>query len=341
MENSTRLKRWLYDTLMGLAIAAERRRLNGEPAAAREWLWRRLGELLVFGPIKDQLGFARLRNAFTGGEAIGEDTFIFYRALGIKLRQLYGQTENCAFNAIQEPDEVKLHSVGRPLPGVEAKIAGNGEILLRSDSVFAGYHGNPQATVETLRDGWLHTGDAGYMDEDGHLVVLGRVSEVVHTAGGERYVPNYIENRLTFSPYIKDAAVVGAGRAELSAMVCIDFSAVGHWAEVKGVPYTSYADLSQREEVHELLRDAFRRVNAALPAALRLHRFASLPKEFDPDDGEITRTRKLRRNVVEERYAGVIEALHAGARAVDVEARVTYENGETAVVRRTLAIREV
>lgn len=341
MADSTRLKKGLFDFFMGRAIAAERRKLNGEPAGSGEWLWRWLGEGLIFGPLKDQLGFSRLKNAFTGGEAIGEDTFIFYRALGIKLRQLYGQTENCAFNAVQEPDEVRLHSVGRVLPGVEVRIADDGEILLRSDSVFAGYHGNEKATAETLRDGWLHTGDAGYLDDEGHLVVLGRTSEVVHTAGGERYVPNYIENRLKFSPYIRDAAVVGAGRDELSAMVCIDFSAVGHWAEMNGVAYTSYADLSQRAEVHELLRAAFRRVNEALPEALQLHRFASLPKEFDPDDGEITRTRKLRRNVVEERYAPVIEALHAAAPEVEVAAQVTYETGEIAAVKRKLMIRSV
>ncbi|MGM0584662.1 MAG: AMP-dependent synthetase/ligase, partial [Pseudomonadota bacterium] len=276
IEDSTRLKKWIYHRFMDRAIAAERRKLEGEPGTAGEWLWRWLGERLVFGPIKDQFGFLRLSGAFTGGEAIGEDTFIFFRALGIRLRQLYGQTENSALNAIQDPEEVKLHTVGRPLPGVEARIGEGGEILLRGESVFAGYHANPEATAETLQGGWLHTGDAGYMDEDGHLVVLGRLSEVVHTAGGERYVPNYIENRLKFSPYIKDAAVVGAGREQLCAMLCVDFAAVGHWAEVNGVPYVSYADLSQREEVNALLRDAVRRVNETLPEALRLHRYVSL-----------------------------------------------------------------
>ena len=254
---------------------------------------------------------------------------------------MYGQTENSALNAVQSADEVQLHTVGRPLPGVEIRMAEDGEILLRGDSVFAGYHDNPKATAETLRDGWLHTGDVGYFEPDGHLVVLGRVSEVMHTAEGERYVPNYIENRLKFSPYIKDAAVIGAGRDALTAMVCIDFESVGHWAEVNGVPYVSYADLSQRPEVANLIRKAFDRVNAALPEALRLHRFVCLHKEFDPDDGEITRTRKLRRKVVEERYAGVIGALYSGARDVHVQAVVTYETGETGTVDRTLKIEEV
>ncbi|MEX0408870.1 AMP-binding protein [Aquibium sp. LZ166] len=341
IENSTPLKKRLYHLFIERAMAAERRKLNGMSAGALEPLARFIGEMLVFGPIKDQFGMHRLKNAFTGGEAIGEDTFVFYRALGIKLRQLYGQTENSAINAIQAPDEVRLHTVGKAAPGVEVKIADNGEILLKSDSVFAGYYNKPEASAETLICGWLHTGDAGYLEDDGHLVVLGRVSEVMHTKAGERYVPNYIENRLKFSPYIKDAAVIGAGRDELTAMVCIDFDAVGHWAEVNGVPYVSYADLSQREEVATLLREAFLRVNKALPEPLRLKRFVSLHKEFDPDDGEITRTRKLRRTVVEDRYQNVIAALYDGSKHVHVSAVVTYETGETGRVDRTLPVREV
>ena len=334
MENSTPFKKWLYHFFMDRAVAAETRKLNGKSGGALEPLGRLLGEALVFGPIKDQFGMSRLKNAFTGGEAIGEDTFVFYRALGIKLRQLYGQTENSAINAIQAPGEVRLHTVGKPAPGVELKIADDGEILMRSDSVFEGYFNKPEATAEALEDGWLHTGDAGYIEDDGHLVVLGRVSEVMHTAGGERYVPNYIENRLKFSPYIKDAAVLGAGLDELTAMVCVDFEAVGHWAEVNGVPYVSYADLSQRDEVATLLHEAFLRVNKALTEPLRLQRFVSLPKEFDPDDGEITRTRKLRRKVVQERYADVVAALYDGSKEVHVSAQVTYETGEVGKVEK-------
>ncbi len=341
IENSTPFKKWLYHFFMDRAIAAETRKLNGKSGGILEPLGRLLGEAIIFGPIKDQFGMNRLKNAFTGGEAIGEDTFVFYRALGIKLRQLYGQTENSAINAIQSPGEVRLHTVGKPAPGVEVTIAEDGEILVRSDSVFEGYFNKPEATAEALEGGWLHTGDAGYLEEDGHLVVLGRVSEVMHTAGGERFVPNYIENRLKFSPYIKDAAVIGAGLKELTAMVCVDFEAVGHWAEVNGVPYVSYADLSQREEVATLLREAFQRVNKAVTEPLRLQRFVSLPKEFDPDDGEITRTRKLRRKIVQERYADVIAALYDGSKEVHVSAQVTYETGEVGKVERSLPIREV
>ena len=240
-----------------------------------------------------------------------------------------------------EDAQIRLHTVGKAAPGVEVTIADNGEILLRADSVFAGYYDDPNASAKALAGGWLHTGDAGYLENDGHLVVLGRVSEVMHTKSGERYVPNYIENRLKFSPYIKDAAVIGAGRDELTAMVCIDFDAVGHWAERNGVPYVSYADLSQREEVAVLLRQAFLRVNNSLSEPLQLKRFVSLHKEFDPDDGEITRTRKLRRTVVEERYQKVIAALYDGSRKVHVSAIVTYETGDRGTVDRTLPIREV
>ena len=295
----------------------------------------------MFGPIKDQLGFTRLRNAFTGGEAIGEDTFIFYRALGIKLRQLFGQTESSAFNAIQDVEEVRLHTVGRPLPGVEIRISEGGEILVRSESVFSGYFNQPQASRETLEDGWLHTGDAGYLEKDGHLVVLGRLSEVVHTAAGERYIPNYIENRIKFSPYVKDVAVVGRDRATLAAIVCIDREPVGHWAELRGISYMSYADLSQLPQVAELIAAAVQRVNEALPEGLKVRHFVNLHKEFDPDDGEITRTRKLRRNVVEEVYLPIIEAIYAGRDAVTMNARIQYETGETGSIERTLTVQRI
>ena len=338
MEDSTRLKKALYDLFMRQAVARERALLEDRAPTALQKLMRPLGEWLICGPIKDQLGLTRVQHAFTGGEAIGEDTFVFYRALGVKLRQLYGQTESSAFNAMQEPGEVRLHTVGRPLPGVEARIADNGEIQVRSGSVFRGYHRNEEATREALQDGWLHTGDAGYLEPDGHLVVLGRLSEVVHTAQGERYIPNYIENRLKFSPWIKDVAVLGKGRERLAAIVCIDKEPVGHWAELRGISYMSYADLSQKAEVIELVKAAVERVNATLPEPLKLRHFVSLHKEFDADDGEITRTRKLRRNVVEERYAPIIDAIYEGRASVTMKATIVYETGETGVTERDLRI---
>jgi long-chain acyl-CoA synthetase len=341
MEDSTWLKKHIYDFFMAMALESERRRLEGgEP---RPWarLLRPLGELLVYGPIKDQLGLTRLRNAFTGGEAIGEDTFVFYRALGVKLRQIYGSTENSTFIALQDPDEVRLHTVGKPLPGVDLRISDSGEIMVRADSVFSGYFRQEEATRAALEGGWLRTGDAGYVERDGQLVVLGRLAEVMHTARGERYIPNYIENRLKFSPYIKDVAVLGRHCDWLGAIVCIDKESVGHWAELRGISYTSYADLSQNPEVVRLVASAIGRVNASLPEGLRLRRFVCLHKEFDADDGEITRTRKLRRNVVEERYAAIIDAIYGRERSVMMKARVTYETGDTGVTERMLSVQDI
>lgn len=341
MAESSPLKRRLFDYFMPLAIAMERDRLEGRETGWGRRILRQLGEWLVYAPLRDHLGLARARRPYTAGEAIGEDTFLFFRALGLDLKQFYGQTENAALTAAQASGKVKLHTVGRPLPGVEIRIADNGEILIRADSVFDGYLNDEAATAAAMAGGWLHTGDAGYLEEDGDLVVLGRVSEVVHTAGGERYIPTYIENRLKFSAYVKDAAVIGAGRPHLAGLVCIDMAAVGHWAEENGVTYTSYADLSQQPAVVELISGVVRHVNSLLPPALAIRRFVNLPKEFDPDDGEVTRTRKLRRNVIDERYAPVIEALYGDGDDVEFETRITYETGATGVLKRRLALRSV
>jgi long-chain acyl-CoA synthetase len=340
MEDSSWLKKRLYEFFMASAISAEKRKLEGNQPTLKQRLLNPFGEWLIYGPIKDQFGLARLRGAFTGGEAMGEDTFVFYRALGVKLRQLYGQTETCAYNAIQDPEEVRLHTVGRPLPGVDLRISDAGEIMIRSGSVFSGYFNQEEATRETLEDGWLHTGDAGYIEPDGHLVVLGRLSDVVHTAKGERYIPNYIENRLKFSPYVKDAAVLGSGRDALSAIICIDREAVGLWAELRGISYISYADLSQKPQVVALIAAAVKHINSTLPDALQLRKFVCLHKEFDADDGEITRTRKIRRNVVEERYKPIIDAIYGDQNTVLMKAKIGYESGEVGVIERTLSVQE-
>ena len=340
MEDSTRLKKLIYRFFMTAALSAERRKLEGGRASLRERLLSPLGEWLICGPIKDQFGLSRLRGAFTGGEAMGEDSFVFYRALGIKLRQLYGQTESSAYSAIQGMDEVRFHTVGRPLPGVGVRISDAGEILIHSGSVFNGYFKQDDATRETLEDGWLHTGDAGYVEPDGQLVVLGRLSDVVHTAKGSRYIPNYIENRLKFSAYIKEAAVLGRGRDTLAALICIDKEAVGLWAELRGITYMSYADLSQNTEVINLIAAAVRRVNGTLPEGLQVRRFVCLHKEFDADDGEITRTRKIRRSVVEERYGPIIEAIYDNRDTVLMKAQIKYESGEVGIIERTLTVQD-
>jgi long-chain acyl-CoA synthetase len=338
--DSTPLKRRLYNFFIPRAIATERKRLAGQTPGPGERLTDWLGNLLIYAPIKDYLGLSRAERAFTGGEAMGEETFLFFRALGIKLKQFYGQTETCALSAAQVEGSVRINTVGRAMPGVEVRIADNGEILIRSASVFEGYADNPEATAEALTpDGWLHTGDAGYLEPDGDLVVLGRVSELVETAGGDRFIPNFIENRLKFSPFIRNVAVLGAGRSDLAAIVCIDQEATGHWAEQRAIAYSSYSDLSQRPEVQDLVAAEIAKVNALQPEALQIRRFVNLHKDFDADDGEITRTRKLRRKVIEQNYASLVEALYDGSDSVTFEARITYEDGRTGTLRRDLSIR--
>ncbi|MCK9514963.1 MAG: AMP-binding protein [Ottowia sp.] len=341
MDESTRVKRWLYNHFMPFAIRLEHKRLQGQAPSLVERLWRGVGELLVYGPIKDQLGLARVKNPYTAGEAMGEETFVYFRALGLDLRQFYGQTENSALCAAQDPGAVTLHTVGRPFPGIQMRISDDGEILMRGENVFDGYYDDPEATAQTLRDGWLYTGDAGYLEDDGQLVVLGRVSEVVYTRDKVRFIPTYIENRLKFSQYIKDVCVIGDGREFLAALVAIDMEACGHWAQEHDVPYNSFSDLSQKPRIYDLIEGVVAHVNSVLPKGTQIRRFVNLHKEFDPDDGEITRTRKLRRGTIAVHYADIITAIYAGDDAIEFEAQITYETGETGVLKRNLAIRDV
>ncbi len=338
ISESTPLKRRLVRHFMRFAMGIERKRLAGKRPTALEKVWKAIGEALVYGPVKDHLGLSRAKRCYTAGEAVGEDTFLYFRGLGLNLKQFYGQSENCALTAAQRDGAVRLHTVGHPLAGVEIRIGETGEILIRAPSVFDGYTGADPATAKALADGWLHTGDAGYLEEDGQLVVLGRVSDLQYTASGERFNPAYIENRIKFSPYVRDVAIVGAGQDRLAALVCIDIEAAGHWAQVEGVGYTSYADLSQKPETLKLVQGVLAHTNEVLPEALKIRRFVNLPKEFDPDDGEVTRTRKLRRNVIDANYAKPIAALFGGQDSVDVDLAVIYETGEKGTLQRRLAI---
>ncbi len=332
------LKRRLYDHFIPFAIERERRRLRGEAPGLAARIWYGIGNAAIYGPIRDQLGLRRVKRPYTAGEAIGEDVFLYFRALGLNLRQFYGQTENCALAVAQSKEDISLTTVGRPFPGVEAKIDPAGEILLKSENIFDGYWQNDEATAESLRDGWLHTGDAGEFADDGQLVVLGRLSEVQHKADGSRFIPTYLENRLKFAPAVRDVCIVGAGRPFLAAIVCIDFDAVGQWAQERGLAYTSYAELSQRDEVVDLVRGQIADLNRATPDSLFIRRFVNLHKEFDPDDGEVTRTRKLRRKVIDDHYSDIIAAIYDDAEAVDYEARITYEDGRTGSLNRRLQI---
>ncbi|EJN02243.1 AMP-binding protein [Phyllobacterium sp. YR531] len=338
---STPFKRWLYERCIDFAVKVERGRLKGKKPSLYQRFILKCGEFLIYGPVKDQLGLSRVERAYTAGEAIGEDVFLFFRALGLNLRQFYGQTENCALAIAQSSEDVSLTGVGRPFPGVEVKLSDNGEIVLRGDNIFDGYYNDVEATEKTLKDGWLHTGDAGQIEKDGQIVVLGRVSEIVHTAANVRYIPTYIENRLKFSRFIKDVCVIGADKEYLSAILCIDIDAVGQWAQENGTSYTSYAELSQSPAVYDLTHSLITDLNTILPAGQAIERFVNLHKQFDPDDGEMTRTRKLRRDVIDQRYAAIIDAIYAGKGNINFEAPITYETGQTGVIARALTIRSL
>lgn len=338
---TTGLKRRLYDHFMGFAIRLEHGKMEGKSPSFLQKLWYRLGDAMIYGPIRDQLGMRKVQRAYTAGEAIGEDVFLYFRALGLNLRQFYGQTETCALAVAQSVEDISLTSVGRPFPGIDLKIDDTGEILIRGDNVFDSYFQNEKASAETLRDGWLCTGDAGEFADDGQLVVLGRLSEVAHKSDGTRFIPSYLENRLKFSANIRDACIIGAGRDFLTAIICIDFSAVGQWAQEQGVPYTSYAELSQRPEVRKLIAGEIAHLNNLVPETLFIQRSVNLHKEFDPDDGEVTRTRKLRRNVIDAHYKTIIDAVYARESSLDYQARITYENGQTGILTRRLEITDL
>lgn len=306
----------------------------------------RLADILLFGALRDRLGFSRLKSASTGGSALGPDTFRFFLAMGVPLRQLYGQTELCGAYTIQLSGELDFDSCGVPFPGAEVRIAdpdenGVGEIQAKTPGMFAGYYKNEQATRETLtEDGFMKTGDAGYFDSKGRLVVIDRMKDIAVTSAGVRFSPQFIENKLKFSPYIGEAVVLGNRRPWLGAMLCIRWSMVSKWAENRRIPFTNYQSLAANPQVYELLAEEVEKVNATLPEAHRIRRFVLLHKELDPDDGELTRTRKVRRSVIDERYAPIIEAIYAGLHRVHYEGEVTFEDGRRGRLTADLVIRD-
>ena len=339
-------KRQLVQSFLGLAQAMERLRLGAEPVP----VWRRLlypiGQLLVYGPLRDNLGMRRVRRAYTAGEAIGPEIFLFFRSLGINVKQLYGMTEASVFVTIQKDGDVRLDTVGTPVPEVEIRISAEAEVLYRSPGVFQGYYKNPEATRQTVEDGWLHSGDAGFLDARGHLKIIDRAKDVTRLDDGTIFPPKYLENKLKFSPYVKEAVCVGQDRPFVTALLNIDLSSVGNWAERRGIAYTSYTDLSQKPEVYELLRGEVERVNRSLEEdellkSAQIRRFLILHKELDPDDEEITRTRKIRRGYIARKYEALIEALYGASDRAQVEAQVTYEDGRTGTIRADVRIEDV
>ena len=350
MEDAARPKQWLYRRFMQVARRVGADILDGKPVAPGSRLLYGLGRLLIYDPLKNALGLSRIRVAYTAGAAIGPDLFRFFRSIGVNLKQLYGQTETCAYVCIQKNGEVKLDTVGPAAPGVELRITDGGEVLVRSASLLSGYYRNPQATAEVLDgEGFFHTGDAGVIDADGHLRIIDRSSDVGRLKGpqggrdGPMFAPNYIENKLKFFPQVKEAVCFGDGRDRVCAFLNIDFEAVGNWAERRGLPYTGYVDLAGKPEVLEMMKGCVEKVNAELAAdeemaATQIARFLVLHKELDPDDEELTRTRKVRRGFIAEKYRVLVDALYDGRYEQFIETAVKFEDGRTGTVSATIRI---
>jgi long-chain acyl-CoA synthetase len=351
MEDAGRFKRWLFHRFMDLARRVGPALMDGKAVGVADRLAYALGNLCVYGPLRNTLGFSRVRVAYTAGEAIGPDLFTFYRSIGINLKQLYGSTETAVFVCLQPDHEVKPDTVGVPIEGVEIKVADNGEIMVRSPGLLKGYYKNPAATAEVLTaDGWYHTGDAGFLDAGGHLKIIDRAKDVgrlMDPAGGAfdgaMFAPKYVENKLKFFPFIKEAVAFGDKREKVCAFINIDFEAVGNWAERRNLPYAGYTDLAAKKEVLELVKDCVEKVNAdlaadALLAGSQISRFLVLHKELDADDGELTRTRKVRRGAIADKYQVLVEALYGGKREQFIETAVKFEDGRSGSVSATLPI---
>jgi long-chain acyl-CoA synthetase len=344
MEDASLLKRWLYRSFMGVADRVGGAILDGKPVGLLDRALYWLGDLLVYGPLRNVLGMSRVKVGYTAGEAIGPDLFRFYRSIGINLKQLYGSTETAVFVCIQPDGQVKADTAGPAVAGVELKFTAERELLIRSPGLFREYYKNPEATRQVKdAEGWFHTGDAGYFDPDGHLKIIDRVKDVGKLVDGTLFAPKYLENKLKFFSYFREAVCFGHGRDKVCAFINIDPDAVGNWAEKRNMAYSGYTDLASRDEVYELARECVERVNADLAAEpeianSQIHRFLILHKELDADDGELTRSRKVRRGFIGEKYASLVSALYEGKSLVHVEAQVRYEDGRTGTYSADLRI---
>ncbi len=347
MEDAGRFKKWMFDHYMSIARRVGPDLLDGNPVDFMDRVRYFIGNLLVYGPLKNTLGYSRFRVGYTAGEAIGPEIFDFYRSLGINLKQLYGQTEATVFITQQPDGAVRSDSVGVPSPGVELKIADNGEVFYRSPGVFVGYYKNPESTASTKdAEGWVATGDAGFLDEaTGQLRIIDRAKDVGKMADGNLFAPKYVENKLKFYPNILEAVVFGAGKERCTAFINIDLTAVGNWAERNNIAYSSYQELSQLPAVLDTIQSHVNEVNKSVAqdpmlAGCQIHRFLVLHKELDADDGEMTRTRKVRRAVVAEKFDDLVVALDDGSETIYTETEVTYEDGRKGKITATLDIRD-
>ncbi|ACB35692.1 AMP-dependent synthetase and ligase [Leptothrix cholodnii SP-6] len=348
MEDASRIKKWLFERCMALARRVGPARMDGQQLGALDRFKYALGDLCIYGPLRNSLGMSRVRVAYTAGEAIGPDLFTFYRSIGINLKQLYGSTETAVFVCLQPDHEARADTVGVPIEGVQIKLADNGEILVKSGGLLKEYYKNPAATAEVLNaEGWYHTSDAGFIDAHGHLKIIDRVKDVGRLMGGANdgamFAPKYVENKLKFFPYIKEAVAFGDRRERVCAFINIDVEAVGNWAEKRNLPYAGYTDLAQKPEVYELIRDCIEKVNADLAqdtllTGSQISRFLVLHKELDADDGEMTRTRKVKRGFINDKYKVLVDALYDGKTEQFIETVVKFEDGRSGSVSATLKI---
>lgn len=347
MEDAGVVKRKLFAHFMELARRVGAEILDGKSVSTRDKLHYALGNILIYAPLKNVLGLSRVRVAYTAGAAIGPDLFRFYRSIGVNLKQLYGSTETCAYVCLQPDGKIKFDSVGAAAPGVEVKLASNGEVLVKSNAMLTGYYKRPDATAEVIDEqGYFHTGDAGIFDQEGHLKIIDRAADVGKMTRGDMFAPNYIENKLKFFPFIKEAVAFGNQRDMVCAFINIDMEAVGNWAERRGVAYSGYTDLAAKAETYQLILSCVEKVNAdlateALMADTQIHRFLILHKELDPDDDELTRTRKVRRSFISQKYAVLIDALYSGKRSQYIETQVKFEDGRQGTVSADLHICDV
>ena len=347
MEDASTFKQRLFKRYMDHARSVGPRLLDGAPVSFGEKLKYRLGNLLIYGPLKNTLGLTNVRVGYTAGEAIGPEIFDFYRALGINLKQLYGQTEASVFLTQQPDGQVRADTVGVPSPGVELRIADNGEVFYRSPGTFVEYYKNPESTADTKdAEGWVATGDAGFVEPDtGHLRIIDRAKDVGKMADGRLFAPKYVENKLKFYPNILEAVVFGADRDRCCAFINIDLTAVGNWAERNNIAYASYQELAGHQQVLDTIQGHIEEVNRSVAAddmlsGCQIHRFLVLHKELDADDGELTRTRKVRRRIIDEKYHDLVTALYDGSSTVSTETEVTYEDGRKGSIKATLEIRD-
>ncbi|WKU19977.1 AMP-dependent synthetase/ligase [Advenella alkanexedens] len=346
MEDAGRLKKTMFKSCMALAKRVGTRILDKESVGLWDRFKYMLGDVLVYGPLRNALGMSRVRVAYTAGEAIGPDLFSFYRSIGINLKQLYGSTETSVFVCVQSDGNVRADTVGPPVEGVELRIADNGEVQIKSPGLFKEYYKNPESTKESFtEDGWYHTGDAGVIDANGQLKIIDRAKDVGKLSDGRMFAPKYVENKLKFFPYIKEVVAFGANMDFVCAFVNIDLEAVANWAERRGLAYAGYTDLASKSEVYDLIADCINQVNMDVAsdemlAGLQIHRFLILHKELDPDDGELTRTRKVRRAFIADKYKVLIDALFEGRQHQFIETEVKFEDGRTGKISADLKIAE-